>query len=243
MSATPGTRILNVVDDVIYVEVTGSLSKWNTHTFSVDIQSPGIKKIVLRLKDTVDTVLPPARKYTLEEEALEDVEEASSKLEAAHAALWKAYEGTIGIQETFTRVTCASARLDAVRNKLSLLKDSNDSLEAERVKAEDIDVKSDLTAPEDTTASQYIRQVRPSPGLTTSSPLILSISLRNVRRGNFRMTRPLLPFTSIVSTQSRSSLRFDARSHFFARTPLIPHALHVRFARCTYVFFLLHVCY
>ncbi|KAI6118868.1 hypothetical protein EV401DRAFT_2179112 [Pisolithus croceorrhizus] len=143
MTSTSGTRILNVVGDVIYIEVTGSLSKWNTHTFSLDIQSPGIKKVVLRLKDTVDTVLPAERKHTLEEEALEQVEEASSKLQAAHAALWKAYEGTIGIQDTFVRVTDARARLDAVRNKLSLLRDASDSLELDLVKAEDVDVKPD----------------------------------------------------------------------------------------------------
>ncbi|KIK17731.1 hypothetical protein PISMIDRAFT_14897 [Pisolithus microcarpus 441] len=157
MSSAPGTRVLNVVDDVIYVEVTGSLSKWDTHTFTVDIQSPGIKKVVLRLKDIVGTVSPsPERKHALEVEALEDVEEASSKLQAAHAALWKAYEGTIGIQETFTRVTDASARLDAIRNKLSLLKDTNDSLEMEPVKGEDVDVKPD-PADEDTTELRFER--------------------------------------------------------------------------------------
>ncbi|KAI6029374.1 hypothetical protein BKA83DRAFT_4625159 [Pisolithus microcarpus] len=80
MSSVPGTRVLNVVDDVIYVEVTGSLSKWNTHTFSVNIESPGLKKVVLRLQDTVNTVLPPERKFTLEEEALEEVKEASSNI-------------------------------------------------------------------------------------------------------------------------------------------------------------------
>lgn len=154
MSSAPGTRVLNVVDDVIYVEVTGSLSKWDTHTFSVDIQSPGIKKVVLRLKDTVNTVgsLPPERKFTLEEEALEEVEEASSKLQAAHAALWKAYEGTVGIQDTFVRVTDASTRLDAIRNKLSLLKDAHNSPEV--VKTEDVDVKPD-PALEDTMALRF----------------------------------------------------------------------------------------
>ncbi|KAI6004690.1 hypothetical protein EDD15DRAFT_2359427 [Pisolithus albus] len=65
--------------------------------------------------------LSPESKHTLEEEALEEVEEASSKLHAAHAALWKVYKGTIGIQETFTRVTDASARLDTICNKLTVL--------------------------------------------------------------------------------------------------------------------------
>ncbi|KAI5990599.1 hypothetical protein EDD15DRAFT_2369659 [Pisolithus albus] len=120
----------------------------------VDIQSPGIKKIILRLKDTGNSVLSPESKHTLEEEALEEVEEASLKLRAAHAALWKAYEGTIGIQETFTRVTDASARLDTIRNKLSVLRDANDSIEMERVKAEDVDVKPD-PALEDITASRF----------------------------------------------------------------------------------------
>ena len=54
MSMPTNTRILTAVDDVIYVEVAGSLSKWSTHFFSVDIQSPGVKKIVFRLKDTTD---------------------------------------------------------------------------------------------------------------------------------------------------------------------------------------------
>ncbi|KAI5980857.1 hypothetical protein EDD15DRAFT_2380796 [Pisolithus albus] len=156
MSSAPGTRILNVVNDVIYVKLTGSFCKWDTHFFSVDIQSLGIKKVVLRLKDTGNSIsLLPERKDTLEEEVLEQVEEASSKLQAAHAALWKAYEGTVGIQETFTKVTDASARLDSVRNKLSLLKDSNDALETQRVKAEDVEVKPDPAALEDTTALRF----------------------------------------------------------------------------------------
>ncbi|KIK13962.1 hypothetical protein PISMIDRAFT_17619 [Pisolithus microcarpus 441] len=155
MLSVPGTCVLNVVDDVIHIEVTGSLSKWDTHFFSVDIQSPGIKKVVLRLKDTgISISLPPESKHTLEEEALQEVEAASSKLCAAHVALWKVYEGTISIQETFTRVTDASARLDTVRNKLSLLRDSNDSLEVELVKAEDVDIKPD-PAHEDTTELQF----------------------------------------------------------------------------------------
>jgi len=50
----PTMHILSAVDDVIYVEVTSSLSKWKTHFFSVDIQSPGIKEIIFQLKDTTD---------------------------------------------------------------------------------------------------------------------------------------------------------------------------------------------
>ena len=55
MSSAPTTHVLTAIDDVIYVKVTGSLSKWETHFFSVDIQSPGVKKIVFQLKDTTDT--------------------------------------------------------------------------------------------------------------------------------------------------------------------------------------------
>ena len=54
MSAPTSTRILTAVDDVIYVEVAGSLSQWKTHSFFVDIRSPGVKKFVFRLKDTTD---------------------------------------------------------------------------------------------------------------------------------------------------------------------------------------------
>ncbi|KAI6017150.1 hypothetical protein EDC04DRAFT_2608104 [Pisolithus marmoratus] len=56
MSSTPGMHVLNMVDDIIYIKVTGSLSKWETHMFLVNIQSPGIKKVVLHLKDTVSTM-------------------------------------------------------------------------------------------------------------------------------------------------------------------------------------------
>ncbi|KAI5982840.1 hypothetical protein EDD15DRAFT_2377163 [Pisolithus albus] len=87
------------------------------------LNSPSMKKVVLHLKDTVGTILPAERKHTLEEEALEQVKEASSKLQAAHAALWMAYEGTIGIQDI----------------------DANDSLEVEPVKGKDIDIKPNPT--------------------------------------------------------------------------------------------------
>ena len=46
MSSDQTMHILSAVDDVIYVEVAGSLSTWPTHFFSIDIQSPGVKKIV-----------------------------------------------------------------------------------------------------------------------------------------------------------------------------------------------------
>ncbi|KIK15658.1 hypothetical protein PISMIDRAFT_16355 [Pisolithus microcarpus 441] len=160
MSSTPSppstTCILNVVDNVIYVEVTGSLSKWDTHCFSVNIPSPGVKKVVLHLKDTVDNSLSADRKCTLEEEALEDVEAASAKLRAAHAVLWKAYEGTIGIQDTFTRVVDASSRLDAVCNKLSVLRDAKEPNGMVPVKAEDVGCEPNLELGSDGADSQYI---------------------------------------------------------------------------------------
>ncbi|KIK25336.1 hypothetical protein PISMIDRAFT_9692 [Pisolithus microcarpus 441] len=221
MSSVPGTCVLNVVDDIIYVEVTGSLSKWNTHTFSVNIESPGLKKVVLRLQDTVDTVLPPKRKFTLEEEALEEVEEASSKLQAAHAALWKAYEGTIGIQETFTRVTDASARLDAVHNKLSLLRNSNDSLAMELVKAEDVDVKPDPGL-EDTTALQFES--------TSASPCrVLPCYCGNPNADHANSTKPwayyILPFDPIdIPTQhSKRKLPNDTST-----APVRKHHKHAK---------------
>ena len=56
MSAIPTTHILSAVDDVIYIEVTGSISKWETHVFSIDIQSPRVKNFVFKLKDTTYTI-------------------------------------------------------------------------------------------------------------------------------------------------------------------------------------------
>ncbi|KAI5991908.1 hypothetical protein EDD15DRAFT_2368681 [Pisolithus albus] len=95
MSLTPvtqSTRVLDVLEDVIYVEVTGALSWWDTHCFSVNILSPGIKKVVLRLKDSVNNPLSADSKCTLEGQALEEVEAASSRLKVAEEALWKAYD-------------------------------------------------------------------------------------------------------------------------------------------------------
>ena len=54
MSAPTSARVLTAVNNIIYVEVAGSLSQWQTHFFSVNIQTPGVKKIVFRLKDTTD---------------------------------------------------------------------------------------------------------------------------------------------------------------------------------------------
>ena len=44
MSSVPTTRILSAIDDVIYVEVTGSLSKWETHFFLSTFNHLGPKK-------------------------------------------------------------------------------------------------------------------------------------------------------------------------------------------------------
>ncbi|KAI6139939.1 hypothetical protein BKA82DRAFT_4364300 [Pisolithus tinctorius] len=143
MSSRPSTRVIDVVEDVIYVEVAGSFSKWDTHCFLVDISSPGIKKIVFRLKDTVNNNLSADAKCTLEGEALEQVEAASSQLKTAHAALWKAYEGTVGIQNAFCGVVDASHTLDTIRNKLSVIRDAEESSTTEPVKAEDVGCKPD----------------------------------------------------------------------------------------------------
>ncbi|KAI6115437.1 hypothetical protein EV401DRAFT_1889591 [Pisolithus croceorrhizus] len=162
MSSTPSTWILNIVDDIIYVEVTGSLSKWETHMFSVDIWSPGIKKVILHLKDAVNTVLPLEWQCTLEEEALEQ----------------KAYEGTIRIQDMFTRVTDASARLDAVCNKLALLGDLKNSLRSELNRTEDVNVKANPTL-EDTVALQLYHAKRKALINVSSSPILKHMKLED----------------------------------------------------------------
>ncbi|KAI6110297.1 hypothetical protein EDD16DRAFT_1522313 [Pisolithus croceorrhizus] len=159
-----GWNVMFMDDDKVGNDPFNSLDVSNDGMIPMDIIkdrgdryyviNSSIKKVMLCLKDTVNTILPPKRKYTLEEEALEEVKEVSSKLQAAHAALWKAYKGTIGIQETFTRVMDASARLDAICNKLSLLKNSNDSLKMEHVNAEGVSVKPD-PAHEDTAEPHF----------------------------------------------------------------------------------------
>ena len=74
---------------------------------------------------------------------LEQVEEASATLKTVHAVLWKAYEGTIGIQDAFCKVTTASQTVDAIRNNLSVLRDAEESPEITLVKDEDVDCKLD----------------------------------------------------------------------------------------------------
>ncbi|KAI6004371.1 hypothetical protein F5J12DRAFT_893460 [Pisolithus orientalis] len=127
MSLRPSTCIINVVEDVIYIEVAGSFSKWDTHFFLVDILSPGIKKIMFCLKDTVNNNLSTDAKCTLEGEALEQVEAASSQLQTAHAAL----------------VVDASHTLDTICNELLVIRDAEESSITEPVGAEDVKCKPD----------------------------------------------------------------------------------------------------
>jgi len=74
---------------------------------------------------------------------LEQVEEASANLGAVHAALWKAYEGIVGVQDAFGKASHASRTVDTIRNKLSVLRDAKESLQTMpvHVKDEDIDCK------------------------------------------------------------------------------------------------------
>ncbi|KAI6004150.1 hypothetical protein EDD15DRAFT_2192059 [Pisolithus albus] len=100
--------------------------------------------------------LPIDRKYTLEGEALEELEAASTRHEDAHAALWKAYEGTISIQDVFTRVVNASGRLDTICNKLSVLRDAKESNGMVPIKAKDVGCEPHLELRSDGENSQYI---------------------------------------------------------------------------------------
>ena len=74
---------------------------------------------------------------------LEQVKEASANLGAVHAALWKAYEGIVGVQDTFCKASQANRTVDVIRNKLSVLRDAKESLQTMpvHVKDEDIDCK------------------------------------------------------------------------------------------------------
>ncbi|KAI6141908.1 hypothetical protein BKA82DRAFT_28635 [Pisolithus tinctorius] len=95
------------------------------------------------LKDTVNNNLSTDAKCTLEGEALEQVKAASSQLKTAHAALWKAYEGTVGIQNMFCGVVNASHTLDTIHNKLSVIRDAEESSTTEPIKAKDVGCKPD----------------------------------------------------------------------------------------------------
>ena len=71
---------------------------------------------------------------------LEQVEEASDNLAVVRGALWKAYEGMVSVQDACSKVYSASATVDTIHNKLSILRDTK---EPALVKDEDIDSKID----------------------------------------------------------------------------------------------------
>ncbi|KAL4080510.1 hypothetical protein J3A83DRAFT_4184548 [Scleroderma citrinum] len=134
------------IDDIILADVENR--GYSTHVINS-------KHVIFHLKDTVNNILPPERKGTLEKEVLEQIEEASSKLEAAHASLWIVYEGTIGIQEVFGKVNNASHRLDTIQNKLSVLRDVEELPRMEPVQGKDVDTKLDLTSTDDDNSLKF----------------------------------------------------------------------------------------
>ena len=89
---------------------------------------------------------------------LEQVEEASTNLGAVHAALWKAYEGMVGIQDAFGKVHDVNRMVNTIHNKLSILRDAKESLQIMpvHVKDEDIDCKLELET-EDTRDSNALK--------------------------------------------------------------------------------------
>ncbi|KIM67187.1 hypothetical protein SCLCIDRAFT_229096 [Scleroderma citrinum Foug A] len=91
----------------------------------------------------MDSSLSADQKATLEGKVLEEVEEASATLKTLHATLWKAFEGTAGIQDSFCKVVAASKTVDTIRNKLTVLRDAEESPEITLVKDEDVDCKLD----------------------------------------------------------------------------------------------------
>ena len=91
----------------------------------------------------MDSSLSADQKASLEGQLLNEVEEASATLKTLHATLWKAFEGTVGIQDSFRKVVAASQTVDAIRNKLSVLRDAKESPEITLVKDEDVDCKLD----------------------------------------------------------------------------------------------------
>ncbi|KIN93103.1 hypothetical protein M404DRAFT_36392 [Pisolithus tinctorius Marx 270] len=127
MSSESLTRVLDAVQDVIYLEVDGFMSDWNTHCFTIDIATPGPKKIVFRLKNL--TTAPAKDNYfsnqpadadsSPEEIALNKVEEASLELDIMRRIFMQAYEGSIRLQEAYLRVCEADSRLDEARNELT----------------------------------------------------------------------------------------------------------------------------
>ncbi|KIM58424.1 hypothetical protein SCLCIDRAFT_28083 [Scleroderma citrinum Foug A] len=137
MSTPTNTCILTAVDNIIYIEVTGSLSKWSTHSFSITHKS---LFYWLKSTDTINSSLSTEQKTTLEGQVLEKVKEASANLGAVHAVLWKAYKGIVGMQDTFGKVHDANKMVDMIHNKLSILRDAKEPV---LVKDESIDCKID----------------------------------------------------------------------------------------------------
>lgn len=74
---------------------------------------------------------------------LEKVKEASATLKTLHATLWKAFKGTAGIQDSFCKVVAVSQTVDTIHNKLTILRDADESPEIMLVKDEDINCKLD----------------------------------------------------------------------------------------------------
>ncbi|KIK16820.1 hypothetical protein PISMIDRAFT_15569 [Pisolithus microcarpus 441] len=103
--------------------------------------------------------LPTERKCILEQEALDQVKEASSRLEDAHVALWKAYEGTVSIQDAFTQVVDVSGRLDTIRNKLSVLQDAAEFDGMEPIKAKEVNCEPHMEPGLDGKNLQYVPYV------------------------------------------------------------------------------------
>ncbi|KIO11938.1 hypothetical protein M404DRAFT_20503 [Pisolithus tinctorius Marx 270] len=108
MSSESLTRVLDAVQDVIYLEVDGFMSDWNTHCFTIDIATPGPKKIVFRLKNLTTAPAkdnqPADADSSPEEIALNKVEEASLELDVVRRIFMQAYKGSIRLQEAYLRV-------------------------------------------------------------------------------------------------------------------------------------------
>ncbi|KAI6166744.1 hypothetical protein EDD17DRAFT_1752922 [Pisolithus thermaeus] len=51
MSGQIKATTVNMLQDVLYLEINGALSSWDTHYFSVNITTPGRKQVVFHLKD------------------------------------------------------------------------------------------------------------------------------------------------------------------------------------------------
>ncbi|KIO01286.1 hypothetical protein M404DRAFT_28820 [Pisolithus tinctorius Marx 270] len=105
MTSESLTHVLDAVQDVIYLEVDGFMSDWNSHCFTIDIAMPSPKRIVFHLKNLTT---PPQRDNQLadadlspEEIALNKVEEASLELDIVQKIFMQAYKGSIRLQEAY----------------------------------------------------------------------------------------------------------------------------------------------